>query len=76
MEGPITLSYGVQVEALFPDLLEEMRDKDRFGHAPGSDETAVLPVTQSAGGIFGRTVICELPGKNVKGRKTSDAGLP
>ena len=73
MEG---LSHGVQVEALFPDLLEEMGDKNRFGHAPGSDETAVLPVAQSTGSILGRAVICELPGKNVKGRKTGNAGLP
>ena len=65
-----------QIEALLPDLLEEMCDKDRFGHTPGSDKAAVFPVAQSSGRIFGRTVICELPGKNVKGGETSDAGLP
>ena len=47
---------AVQVQAFLPDFLEEVCDKNGFGHTPGGDEAGVLPMAEGAGCILSRAV--------------------
>ena len=68
---------AVQVQAFLPDFLEEVCDENGFGHTPGGDEAGVLPMAyKGACCILGRAVVCELPGKDVKGWEAGNTGLP
>ena len=80
--GDVSALFGVegfgdaiQVQALFPDLLEEVCDKNGFRYTSSGDEACVLPMAKGACGVLGSAVVRKLPGEDVECWKAGNSCL-
>ena len=61
------LGDAVQVEAFLPELLEKVGNENRLRNTSGGNKASVFSVAESAGCVFSRTMVRQLPWEDVEG---------